>query len=134
MEIKKRTQDEKLKSIGETLRELIKALLNIQEKYFTYARDNHNAQSDDDLEQRERVFAYELYHQWSKTNRSKRLVLNGEIGKHLNDKYMYPEEISGHYQMVYKYGKDSIFTSLFDFRQRLTAGIKRRIKAIIKSK
>ena len=52
----------------------------------------------------------------------------------LIDKYMYPEEISGHYQMVYKYGKDSIFTSLFDFRQRLTAGIKRRIKAIIKSK
>lgn len=83
-----------MKRIHDTaFRGLIKALLNIKQQYFTYASCIQNEQSEDDIEQRERVFAYELYHQWSKINRSKKLVLNGEIGKHLNNKYMYPDMV-----------------------------------------
>lgn len=62
---------------------LFEAVINVNEKYITY--DTHALHNGKE-EHLERVFAYELYHQWAKQLEIKgvqNLVLNGEVYKHL---------------------------------------------------
>lgn len=72
-----KTRDEHL------FRYLFEAILNVHRNYITY---EIHAPYDGSKEHLERVFAYELYHQWSKqleANGIQDLVLNGEVYKHL---------------------------------------------------
>lgn len=48
------------------------------------------------------------------------------------EKYMTPEDISGHYKMVYKYGKDSWLTRCYDISFRLYTKVKHPIAHLIK--
>jgi len=79
------------------LKGLVEALLNVRKEYLAYSTNyllnfpyKKRGEYKDDIEQVERVFAYELYHQWSLTKPND-LVLNGEIGKRLNDKIKFPD-------------------------------------------
>lgn len=80
------------------LENLFKAILNIRDEYYKYSLEQL-AGSDDYQEQLERVFAYELYHQWSiiQDNYNKMVpkedgrVINGEAGKKLNGCHIYPD-------------------------------------------
>ena len=66
---------------------LLNAISNVDKQYLSYAEYNANAEDrKDQINQLERVFAYELYYQWSLL-KDDNMVLNGEIGKILNDKY-----------------------------------------------
>jgi len=70
---------------------LLQALAQVDKKYLSYADTNANADDrKDQINQLERVFAYELYHQWSLL-KDDILVLNGEIDKLWNDKTWYPD-------------------------------------------
>lgn len=77
---------------------LFKAILNVRDEYYKYSLEQI-AGSDEYQEQLERVFAYELYHQWSviqekyNKNVSKEFcrVINGEAGKKLNGCHIYPD-------------------------------------------
>ena len=46
------------------LENLFKAILNVRDEYYKYSLEKI-AGNDEYQEQLERVFAYELYHQWS---------------------------------------------------------------------
>lgn len=65
---------------------LFDAILNVDKSYITY-KDNISNESGEEQEHLERVFAYELYHQWSKILENKgikregNIVLNGELSK-----------------------------------------------------
>lgn len=80
-----RTSQIKL-SYGEDLKYfhiLFEAILKVHKKYVTY---EIHAPHEGWEEHLERVFAYELYHQWAKQleiNDAQNLVLNGEVYKHL---------------------------------------------------
>ena len=70
---------------------LLNAISNVDKQYLSYAEYNANAENrKDQIDQLERVFAYELYYQWSLL-KDDNMVLNGEIGKLWNDKYWYPD-------------------------------------------
>lgn len=70
---------------------LVNAISNVDKQYLSYAKTNANADGrDDQINQLERVFAYELYFQWSLL-KDDNLVLNGEIGKIWNTEYCYPD-------------------------------------------
>jgi len=70
---------------------LLQAVIQVDEKYLSYACTNANADDrDDQIIQLERVFAYELYHQWSLL-KDDNLVLNGEIDKLWNKETWYPD-------------------------------------------
>ena len=70
---------------------LLNAISNVDKQYLSYAEYNANAEDrKDQINQLERVFAYELYYQWSLL-KDDNMVLNGEIGKLWNDKYWYPD-------------------------------------------
>lgn len=72
---------------------LLNAISNVDKQYLSYAEYNANAEDrKDQIDQLERVFAYELYYQWSLL-KDDNMVLNGEIGKILNDKYWYPDMV-----------------------------------------
>ena len=80
------------------LENLFTAILNIKDEYYKYSLERI-AGSDEYQEQLERVFAYELYHQWSiiQDNYNKMVpkedgrVINGEAGKKLNGCQIYPD-------------------------------------------
>lgn len=77
--------------VNQDLLSLLQALALVDKKYLSYANTNVNADNrGDQIEQLERVFAYELYHQWSLLKRDS-LILNGEIDKLWNDKTWYPD-------------------------------------------
>ena len=70
---------------------LLQAVIQVDEKYLSYACTNANADDrEDQIIQLERVFAYELYHQWSLL-KDDNLVLNGEIDKLWNKETWYPD-------------------------------------------
>lgn len=70
---------------------LLQALAQVEKKYLFYADTNANADDrQDQITQLERVFAYELYHQWSLL-KDENLVLNGEIDKLWTDQTWYPD-------------------------------------------
>ena len=80
----------------ENLQDLFKAILNVRSAYYTYSTKNFAINKKDVQEQLERVFAYELYHQWSKRleehhNWDTPLTINGEIGKRVEDALAYPD-------------------------------------------
>lgn len=61
---------------------LLNAISNVDKQYLSYAEYNANAEDrKDQIDQLERVFAYELYYQWSLL-KDDNMVLNGEIGKY----------------------------------------------------
>lgn len=80
------------------LENLFRAILNIRDEYYKYSLEQLEG-SDEYQEQLERVFAYELYHQWSiiQENYNKSVskehcrVINGEAGKKLNGCHIYPD-------------------------------------------
>ena len=70
---------------------LVNAISKVDKQYLSYANTNANADGrDDQINQLERVFAYELYFQWSLL-KDDNLVLNGEIGKIWNTEHWYPD-------------------------------------------
>lgn len=72
---------------------LLQAVAQVDKKYLSYADTNANADDrKDQLIQLERVFAYELYHQWSRL-KDDSLVLNGEIDKLWNEETCYPDMV-----------------------------------------
>lgn len=80
------------------LENLFKAILNVRDEYYKYSLEKI-AGNDEYQEQLERVFAYELYHQWSiiqeEYNKSVPKCLcrfiNGEAGKKLDGCNIYPD-------------------------------------------
>ena len=77
--------------VNQDLLSLLQALALVDKKYLSYANTNANADNrGDQIEHLERVFAYELYHQWSLL-KGDDLILNGEIDKLWNDKTWYPD-------------------------------------------
>lgn len=72
---------------------LLQAILEVDGSYLSYADTNANAEDREDvINQLERVFAYELYHQWSMLKDDK-YILNGEIDKIWNEKAWYPDMV-----------------------------------------
>lgn len=79
--------------INQDLLLLLQAIVQVDKRYLSYADTNANADSRaDQIDQLERVFAYELYHQWSKL-KDDSLVLNGEIDKIWNEDVCYPDMV-----------------------------------------
>ncbi len=84
------------------IKNLFKAILEVKSNYFYYRNEIDN---NDWQEQLERVFAYELYHQWSliqmqyndvllKQGRKDELrYINGEVGKELEGIRKYPDMV-----------------------------------------
>lgn len=81
---------------------LFQAIMNVDHSYLWYLDDSRNLQENEDnklkFEHLERVFAYELYHQWSiiLKNEESDLTINSEISKKILDdncKYLtvYPD-------------------------------------------
>lgn len=82
------------------LKNLLRAILEVKREYFYYA--TNNVAGDSELqEQLERIFAYELYHQWSIIQKEKndnssdqdKRIINGEGGKKLDGVQIYPDLI-----------------------------------------
>ena len=72
---------------------LLQAITQIDKRYLSYADTNANADDrEDQIIQLERVFAYELYHQWSRL-KDDHLVLNGEVDKLWNKETWYPDMV-----------------------------------------
>ena len=74
----------------------LRAVRLVKMKYYLYEFDHTNNVPQQDIlneaiEQTERVFAYELYHQWSML-KGKKWMLNGEISKNINWFYNYKEK------------------------------------------
>lgn len=69
---------------------LLQAVANVEKGYLSYADSNANTEDEDIIIQIERVFAYELYHQWSLL-KDENLILNGEIGKIYVKDNCYPD-------------------------------------------
>lgn len=67
----------------EPLKSLFDSILNIDSSFLHYIRNGHGAKQDCIIEHVERVFAYELYKQWSDNNyvKEKGLKVNSEISK-----------------------------------------------------
>lgn len=85
--------------IDDNLKMLFKAIIKVDKKY--YHTINPVSNSNDTIDQLERIFAYELYHQWSiilddyyqGIPEEDRLIINGEIGKHMLDLTKYPDMV-----------------------------------------
>ncbi|MBR5653357.1 MAG: hypothetical protein IKX22_04685 [Prevotella sp.] len=88
------------------IKNLFKAILEVRRNYFYYRTETNETIDDDDWqEQLERVFAYELYHQWSliqmqyndfllkEGKRNDLLYINGEVGKGLEGIHKYPDMV-----------------------------------------
>lgn len=94
--------------VGKYLCSLFESIASVDSSYIHYNGSN----IDKDQEHVERVFAYELYHQWSNhslISRNKNVVINSEIPKHLigearNRKInlMYPDMVLHHGQNEYE--------------------------------
>ncbi len=69
---------------------LVEAILSIDNKYYKYSSCDSDASNYNNVEQRERIFAYELYHQWSMVKQPK-LILNGELGKYIENRHIFPD-------------------------------------------
>ena len=69
---------------------LLQAVAQVDKIYLSYANTNASTEDKNQIDQQERVFAYELYHQWSLL-KDDNLVLNGEIGKQWNETTWYPD-------------------------------------------
>lgn len=93
--------------IGKYLYSLLASISNVDSSYIHYDGNN----KDEDFDHVERVFAYELYHQWCnypliKNNRY--IVVNAEIPKNLISdarhkmNLMYPDMVLHHGQNAYK--------------------------------
>lgn len=100
--INKKDYEGLYKQLGEQIKILFEAILKIRNEYYKYSKNDLSRGNTGYKEQLERVFAYELYHQWSlmlrKYNRTikektKRLVLNGEIDKEFDDTKYFPDLI-----------------------------------------
>ena len=92
--------------IRDHLQLLFQAILNVSDKYIHYSvlpiQFNNNEEQDlreeQDLKEKqhlERVFAYELYHQWSNvlsSNHIENVLINGEIYKNLKIKPISTDE------------------------------------------
>lgn len=75
----------------EHLRNLFEAIINVNGKYIKYGEFDESIKEFETDKPLERVFTYELYHQWSLT-KSPDLVLNGEIVKCTKEgKSKYPD-------------------------------------------
>lgn len=96
------------KAIGEYLHSLLLSIKNVDISFIRFdGTDNKK-----DIEHVERVFAYELYHQWcnnSIISKNKNLMVNAEIPKVLIDEnrekkipIMYPDLLLHHGQNVFK--------------------------------
>lgn len=73
--------------------DLIFAILNVKEEYMFYNVTKVGRRNRKKIiEQIERAFAYELYHQWSLL-KEKTLILNGEIDKDIEKKRYYPDMV-----------------------------------------
>lgn len=70
---------------------LINAILNVSKEYMFYY-EKIEVKEDKIVEQIERVFAYELYHQWSLL-KDTNLMLNGEIDKDEEKNRYYPDMV-----------------------------------------
>ena len=67
---------------------LFEALLKVKKRYLTYDVEFSSTSVDIKKEHLERVFAYELYHQWSvilDQQKDNDLILNAEIDKNINE-------------------------------------------------
>lgn len=79
--------------INQELLLLMQAILHVDKKYLAYADTNANADDKPgQIIQLERVFAYELYHQWSLL-KDNHLILNGEVDKLYNNATWYPDMV-----------------------------------------
>ena len=79
--------------ISQDLLLLIQAIAKVDKRYLSYADTNANADDrEDQIIQLERVFAYELYHQWSRLI-DDGMILNGEIDKLWNKETWYPDMV-----------------------------------------
>lgn len=79
--------------INKDLLLLLQAIANVDKRYLSYADTNANADDrEDQIIQLERVFAYELYHQWSQL-KDDCMVLNGEVDKLWNTETWYPDMV-----------------------------------------
>lgn len=104
----------------EYLKMLFKAILKVDKQYY-YTENPENA-SNEIIEQLERIFAYELYHQWSifqndynrGVSEDHKRIINGEIRKQLLDVNKYPD-------MVLHKGQNDIH------HQEIVVEIKRKI-------
>lgn len=83
----------------EYLKMLFKAIIEVDKQYY-YTENPQNA-SNEIIEQLERIFAYELYHQWSilqedynrRVPEDYKRIINGEIGKQLLGVNKYPDMV-----------------------------------------
>jgi len=83
----------------EHLKILFKAIIEVDQQY--YYTTNPEKPSNEILEQLERIFAYELYHQWSillndynkRISKDDRRIINGEIRKQLLGVNKYPDMV-----------------------------------------
>jgi len=98
--IKKKDSKRRLEQLTDVfLKDLFTAILNVEDNYYAYSTKHLNG-SYQQQEQLERVFAYELYHQWSKLlerynkkNKNDKRVINGEVGKKLDFCNVFPDMI-----------------------------------------
>ena len=94
--------------VGKYLCSLFESITSVDSRYIHYNGSDNN----EDREHVERVFAYELYHQWSNhslISQNKDIVINSEIPKHLisgtrnsNISLMYPDMVLHHGQNEYE--------------------------------
>ena len=83
------------------VKNFFKAVLEVDNNYYYYSNNYQNGTSQME-EQLERVFAYELYHQWSiilenynngLLNEDDKRIINGEAGKKLDGCPVFPDMI-----------------------------------------
>lgn len=78
---------------------LLNAILRVNKDYLIYSKPVEMKESNKDekeiiFEQLERIFAYELYHQWSSLlNKDGGLILNGEAQKIIERDRKYPDMV-----------------------------------------
>ncbi|MBR3521905.1 MAG: hypothetical protein IKN75_05180 [Prevotella sp.] len=84
---------------NEHLKVLFKAIIEVNKDFYSTPEPQND--SDEAIAQLERVFAYELYHQWSlilevfnaEKQKDDRRIINGEIGKQLLGVKKYPDMV-----------------------------------------
>ena len=110
--------------LSQDLLALLQAIRNVDKAYLSYANTNANADDRKDvINQLERVFAYELYFQWSLL-KDCNFVLNGEIGKIWNEEDWYPD-------MVLHGGQDDTDNNKIVVEIKRECMVKNNKKAII---
>ena len=110
--------------INQDLLSLIQAISQVDETYLSYADTNANADGrEDQIIQLERIFAYELYHQWSLL-KDEKLILNGEVDKLWNKETCYPD-------LVLHGGQDNPNDNKIVVEIKRECMVKRKPKAIL---